>query len=281
MAERVNIGSRLRVPFREKSALATVLAVLDQSDAEGIRPIEAIVGEAPILTEPLLELAKWMAAYYCCPIETVIRSLLPQVVRKAEVGWKKQLFVQPAGEIASEEIEKLRRRAPRQAELLEAIKRLEQPVRAAELLRQTALDNQTLRALVKRGLAELREEAVPRDPHGDEQFVATTSLGLNREQEAALREITNATMNGIKFIAVARALLSARAARFLPPSETSDLSWSMKNTKARTNRKKLPAITRATSQSCARKWKSASSCSAAPRPRLRAITTRPGANTDC
>ena len=141
LAERVNIGSRLRVPFREKSALATVLAVLDQSDAEGIRPIEAIVGEAPILTEPLLELAKWMAAYYCCPIETVIRSLLPQVVRKAEVGWKKQLFVQPAGEIASEEIEKLRRRAPRQAELLEAITRLEQPVRAAELLRQTALDN--------------------------------------------------------------------------------------------------------------------------------------------
>src|SRR5438067_1159621 len=68
LAERVNIGSRLRVPFREKSALATVLAVLDQSDAEGIRPIEAIVGEAPILTEQLLELAKWMAAYYCCPI---------------------------------------------------------------------------------------------------------------------------------------------------------------------------------------------------------------------
>ena len=192
LAERVNIGSRLRVPFREKSALATVLAVLDQSDAEGIRPIEAIVGEAPILTEQLLELAKWMAAYYCCPIETVIRSLLPQVVRKAEVGWKKQLFVQPAGEIASEEIEKLRRRAPRQAELLEVIKRLEHPVRAAELLRQTALDNQTLRALVKRGLVQLREEAVPRDPHGDEQFVGTTSLGLNREQEAALREITSA-----------------------------------------------------------------------------------------
>ena len=43
----------------------------------------------------LIELARWMANYYCCPIETVMRSLLPQVIRRAEVGWKKQLFVHP------------------------------------------------------------------------------------------------------------------------------------------------------------------------------------------
>ncbi len=57
---------------------------------------------------------------------------------------------------------------------------------AAELLRQTSLDNQTLRALAKRGLVELREEAVARDPHADEQFIATTSLTLNPEQATAL-----------------------------------------------------------------------------------------------
>src|SRR5213083_3228040 len=108
-----------------------------------------------------------------------MRSLLPQVIRRAEIGWKKQLFVLPAPNIDKEEIEKLQRRAPRQAELLEAISRLEAPVRAADLLRQTALDNQTLRALVKRGLAELHEEAVVRDPHADEQFIATSNLGLN------------------------------------------------------------------------------------------------------
>src|SRR5437016_1255436 len=81
-AERVNVGSRVRVPFRDRSALATVLALLDHSDASGIRPVEAIVGDAPTLSLELLELARWMSGYYCCPIETVIRSLLPQVVRK-------------------------------------------------------------------------------------------------------------------------------------------------------------------------------------------------------
>src|SRR5712692_347244 len=192
LAERVSVGSRVRVPFRDKSALATVVAVLEQSDAAGIRPIEAIVGEAPVLSEQLLELARWMSTYYCCPIETVMRSLLPQVIRRAEIGWKKQLFVQPARKIDNEELEKLRRRAPRQAELLGAINQVKAPMLAAELLRKTALDNQTLRALVKRGLAELREGEVPRDPHGDEQFIATGNLELNAEQALALKEIVEA-----------------------------------------------------------------------------------------
>jgi primosomal protein N' (replication factor Y) (superfamily II helicase) len=192
LAARIGVGSRVRVPFRDKSALATVVAMPEQSEAKGIRPIEAIVGDAPVLSEQLLELARWIGTYYCCPIETVMRSVLPQVIRRAEVGWKKQLFVQPGRNIDQGEIEKLRRRAPRQAELLEAISKLEKPIRAAELLRQNSLDNQTLRALVKRGLAELREETVVRDPHGDEQFIATSNLVLNEEQTHALREVAQA-----------------------------------------------------------------------------------------
>src|SRR5215470_13366352 len=73
LAGRVGVGSRVRVPFREKWALATVVAIPEKSDAKGIRPIEAVIGEAPILSEHLLELAKWIATYYCLPMETVMR----------------------------------------------------------------------------------------------------------------------------------------------------------------------------------------------------------------
>jgi primosomal protein N' (replication factor Y) len=192
LADRISIGSRVRVPFRDKSALATVLATLETSDAKGIRPIEALVGEAPTLSTSLLEMAHWMSAYYCCPLETVMRSLLPQVIRHAKVGWKKQLVVHPPAKIGNDQIENLRKRAPRQAELLEAIAKLEKPVPAAELLRKISSDNQTLRALAKRGLVELRDEPVERDPHGDEQFIATTNLELNAEQSHALSKIADA-----------------------------------------------------------------------------------------
>jgi primosomal protein N' (replication factor Y) len=192
LADKVSIGSRVRVPFREKSALATVVTLLDETDANGIRPIEALVGDRPVLSPKLIELGRWMSLYYCCPIEAVMRSLLPQVIRKAEVTWKKQLVVSAAREIAPGEIEKLERRAPKQAQLLEAVSKLQQPIAAAELLRQTSLDNQTLRALEKRGFVVLREEAIARDPHADEQFIASSNLVLNAEQAAALTAIEEA-----------------------------------------------------------------------------------------
>jgi primosomal protein N' (replication factor Y) len=189
---RVDVGSRVRVPFREKSALATVIALIDQSDVPGVRPIEAVLGDKPILSKPLLELARWMSDYYCCPVETVMRSLLPQVIRRAEVGWKKKLFVRRTHEITLEEVEKLQRRAPRQAELLTALAQLSEPVPAADFLRQHSLDNQTLRAVVKRGFAVLEEQAVQRDPHADEEFIATANLVLNEEQTTALRMVEEA-----------------------------------------------------------------------------------------
>jgi primosomal protein N' (replication factor Y) len=192
LGDRLDVGSRVRVPFRDKSALATVVALLEESDAQGIRPIEAAVGDTPILSKTLLELARWMSAYYCCPIETVMRSLLPQVIRRAEVGWKKQLFVSAARETTADEMEKLRRRAPRQAELLEAIAALTEPIPAAELLRKKSLDNQTLRGLVKRGFARVAEQAVQRDPHADEEFIATANLKLNAEQRTALNAVEEA-----------------------------------------------------------------------------------------
>ena len=157
LAEKVVVGSRVRVPFRDKTLLATVVDTLEESPAAGIKPIEALLGEKPVLSASLIELARWMATYYCCPIETVMRSLLPQVIRRAEVGWKKQLFVSLLRPPTAEELEKLRQRAPRQAELLEAICNLPRPSPAADLLRETSLDNSTLRALVKRGFVDLRE----------------------------------------------------------------------------------------------------------------------------
>jgi primosomal protein N' (replication factor Y) len=195
MTGKLAVGARVRVRFRDQSLLATVVATLDQSPAEGIKPIMALLGEKPILSASLIELARWMSNYYCCPVETVMRSLLPQVIRSAKIGWKKQLFVSPARSVTPEEIEKLRRRAPRQAELLETIAQLPEPMPASELLRRTSLDNSTLRALIRRGFAELREQAVERDPHGTEKFVADAELAMNEEQTAALKLIETALEN--------------------------------------------------------------------------------------
>jgi len=41
--ERLSVGARVRVPFRDRKALATVVALLEKTNAKGIREIEAIM----------------------------------------------------------------------------------------------------------------------------------------------------------------------------------------------------------------------------------------------
>ena len=49
------------------SALATVVALLEETNAKGVREIEAVIGEGPTLSEPLLELARWMCELLLLP----------------------------------------------------------------------------------------------------------------------------------------------------------------------------------------------------------------------
>lgn len=189
LAERIAVGTRVRVPFRDRTALATVLALLEETTATGVREIEAVLGDGPTISESLLELAHWISAYYCCPLETVMRSLLPQVIRRGEISWKKQRFVQIAPEVTPAMIETLRKSAGRQAELLEALANENAAVPAAALLRRLSLTAGTLNALSKRNLVLLSEAAIARDPHRDEEFLHSEELHLNDEQRDALSKI--------------------------------------------------------------------------------------------
>ncbi len=94
LAGRVEVGSRVRLPFRNRAALGTVVDLPEESAVPeaSLRPLNAVIGDKPIISPVLIELARWMADYYCCPVETAMRSVLPQVIRDAEVGDKKQLF---------------------------------------------------------------------------------------------------------------------------------------------------------------------------------------------
>src|SRR5437763_15080902 len=72
LVERVGVGSRIRVPFRDTSALATVVAVLEHSETRGVRPIVAVGGDAPAFSENLLALARCISVYSCAPVEAVM-----------------------------------------------------------------------------------------------------------------------------------------------------------------------------------------------------------------
>jgi primosomal protein N' (replication factor Y) len=189
LTEKVQIGSRVRLPFRNRAALGTVVDLLDETPIPeaSIRPLNAVIGEKPIVSGVLIELARWMADYYCCPVEAAMRSVLPQVIRDAEVEHKKQLFASLERVPTAEEMAALGKRAPRQAEVLTALQMAGAPVQVAELNKQCGATYQTIQSLVKAGFVATQATAVGRDPYEKETFVANAEETLTEEQEAAMR----------------------------------------------------------------------------------------------
>lgn len=185
-AGQVQIGSRVKVPLRSREILATVVALVDTPSVPNAKNISALISESPVLNKSLLTLARWMAEYYCCPIESAIRSLLPEVIRKARLGFKQERIVSVTREVSETELGDLQKKAPRQAHVLRAAIEAGVPVRWREFQRNAGTTDRTIQQLVDRGLLRAELEKIERDPYANESFIPSLPMVLNPDQERAL-----------------------------------------------------------------------------------------------
>jgi primosomal protein N' (replication factor Y) (superfamily II helicase) len=188
-AGKVHIGSRVKVPLRSREILATVVALVDTPSVPEPKIISALISESPILNKSLLALARWMAEYYCCSVESAIRSLLPEVIRKAKLGFKRERIVSVNREIAATELKTLESKAPRQAQVLRLVIEVGEPIRWRELQQRAATTDRTIQQLIDRGLLQVELETADRDPYANERFIPNAALELNTEQSEALKTV--------------------------------------------------------------------------------------------
>jgi primosomal protein N' (replication factor Y) len=188
-AGKVHIGSRVKVPLRSREILATVVALVDTPSVPEPKIILGLISESPILNKSLLALARWMAEYYCCPVESAIRSLLPEVIRKAKVGFKRERIVSLSREISETELQSLEAKAPRQAQVLRFLVEASEPIRWRELQQRVFTTDRTIQQLVGRNLLQVEFETADRDPYGSERFVSSTALEMNPDQKKALEMV--------------------------------------------------------------------------------------------
>jgi primosomal protein N' (replication factor Y) (superfamily II helicase) len=189
-AGKVQIGSRVKVPLRSREILATVVALVDEPSVPNTKNISALVSESPVLNHSLLKLARWMADYYCCPVESAIRSLLPEVVRSAKLGFRQERIVAVSREFADAEIRSLEQKAPRQGHVLRIAVAAGAPIRWKDLQRKAGTTDRTIRQLVGNGMLRVELENAERDPYANETFVPSSALVLNPNQEQVLNLIT-------------------------------------------------------------------------------------------
>jgi primosomal protein N' (replication factor Y) len=74
-----SVGARVLVPFGGQRLMGVVLRVHDDrpTDAAVVKPVQQVLDDAPLLSDELMRLAKWIAQYYVAPVGEVLRGMMP------------------------------------------------------------------------------------------------------------------------------------------------------------------------------------------------------------
>jgi primosomal protein N' (replication factor Y) len=179
----VDVGSRVKIPFGHRQVLGVVTKMVDESPHANLKSILKVIGGKSLVTPKVLDLARWIADYYCCPLETALKSVLPETVRREKDGWKKRLFARALTQTG--ELPKLTKKQAYVWNIIEEWREL--PLQELAKLAETTAD--TIRRLEDKGLLVISTETIDRDPYANEQILPTTPLELNAEQKVALDRI--------------------------------------------------------------------------------------------
>lgn len=182
----VEVGSRVKVPFGRRELMGCVTALVEASPHTNLRPILKVAGARSLITPKVLQLARWIADYYCCAPEIALKAVLPEAIRREEEGWRERLVVRVTP--CAGAVPKLTRRQRDVWNLIEEWRE----IALQELLRLTGTTAETVRRLEDKGLVSIAPQVSERDPYAREHILPTSPLALNPEQAAALAKIVAA-----------------------------------------------------------------------------------------
>jgi primosomal protein N' (replication factor Y) len=186
LAEQVDVGSRVQVPFGSRKVLGCVTGLAEESAHAALKPILKVIGAQTLVTPKILKLARWIGEYYCCAPETALKSVLPEAVRHEQANWRERLHVRALP--VPGELPKLPARQKEVWRILQ--ERPELPL--SELLVLAKTTAATVRRLEDRGLVTIAAEISERDPYAREHILPTQPLPLNPAQANALAAIITA-----------------------------------------------------------------------------------------
>ncbi len=122
--DELRVGDRVVVPLGRgnRTVSGYVLSLSDSTelDPAKIKPIAALEREPVNLPDSLIELARWISEYYCCPLGMVLATMLPAAVKHG-TGMKSRQLVDMTEAIAAEalpSIVKHHKLPPKQQEVL-------------------------------------------------------------------------------------------------------------------------------------------------------------------
>jgi primosomal protein N' (replication factor Y) len=161
LRDSVQPGSRVLVPFRNKSLVGVVVeCVQHPPPSTKIREITKILDFLPALTPKLIELGHWIAGYYLAPIGEAFRAMLPPVT---ELRIERQIVLTASGrEAADKDAAATRALNPQQHALLLQLRDKGGVLPFVSAVK-LGLDDAAVQRLRRASLIEIRESMLGRN----------------------------------------------------------------------------------------------------------------------
>ena len=158
LAEKIQPGVRVAVPFGRRREVGVVVGMPDRSELPDnkLRAIAEVLDKEPAVDAELLELTRWISDYYACGWGEALAAALPAALKR-EGGRRQRTIVSIAPGIGPEALEVLEDKSPKQHRLARTLLEASGPIERAELLKRVNVTAAPLKALVDKGLAVARK----------------------------------------------------------------------------------------------------------------------------
>jgi primosomal protein N' (replication factor Y) len=184
------VGARLVVPLGRSVVTAYIVGLSDEPPENlaeiDIKDAQSLVDSTPVCSAEILQLARWVADYYACPLGEVIKAALPPGMSPKR---RDATFAKP----------KLRRFVrllqPSEQKLTEAQRRVittlenSGPMSLQSLLQTASVSASTIYSLEKKAVLEVYVEAIRRDPLADASGLKSAEHTLTPAQSSVLTQI--------------------------------------------------------------------------------------------
>lgn len=191
---KVVAGVRVGVPFNNTTLVGYVMDVKDENITKEefelqngfpIKEINEVIDEQPLLNDELIEVAKYMAHSTVSSLISCLQTMLPPSLKpnsSNHVKMKMAKFVRVIDSLTNEKV------TPKQEECYYFIKPYgDEGYKKSELPFGDAI----IKALVKKGIIEIFDKEVYRNPYQEIVLMLEKEITLSLEQDKAINEIKN------------------------------------------------------------------------------------------
>lgn len=160
LRHRVKPGCRVVVPLGTRKLTGVVLRTHDERPGRQIRDVIRLLDETPVFDEHLIELARWIAGYYCAPLGEVLRGMAPL---GGEVGRRRTYALTDSGRDAARQLTLGSSEKPDPT--IDILRMLEtRALSEAHLSKKVDKAATIIRSLIKKGLVAMEDDPAERDP---------------------------------------------------------------------------------------------------------------------